>query len=136
MSKEMVKIINNLLWRRARITKILVIILCLASFSYIFISNLGKFSYFLKGIWSRTNVIWVSTEKKIVIEKIEGSGRTDKNAIDSKVSSMRKKREDFWMKTLKTVYPYGLNDRVGDDFMRDQASIWVISLLTYFILNP
>ena len=26
------------------------------------------------------------------------------------------------MKTLRTIHPYGLNDRVGDDFMRDQAT--------------
>ena len=57
-----------------------------------------------------------------VIEKFEGSGRTERHAIDPKITSKRRKREDFWMKTLRTVYPYGLNDRVGDDFMRDQAS--------------
>ena len=57
-----------------------------------------------------------------VIEKIEGSGRTERNAIDPKETSFRRKREDFWMKTLRTVHPYGLNDRVGDDFMRDQAT--------------
>ena len=37
-------------------------------------------------------------------------------------TSSRRKREDYWMKTLRTIHPYGLNDRVGDDFMRDQAT--------------
>ena len=57
-----------------------------------------------------------------IIEKFEGSGRTEDDAIDPKVTSRRRKREDFWMRTLRTVHPYGLNDRVGDDFMRDQAT--------------
>ena len=57
-----------------------------------------------------------------VIEKLEGSGRTEHGGIDPKKTSFRRKREDFWMRTLRTVHPYGLNDRVGDDFMRDQAS--------------
>ena len=57
-----------------------------------------------------------------IIEKLEGTGRTEEEAVDPKVTSSRRKREDFWMRTLRTVHPYGLNDRVGDDFMRDQAS--------------
>lgn len=56
-----------------------------------------------------------------IVEKLEGSGRTERNAIDPAITTFRRKREDFWMKTLRTVYPYGLNDHVGDDYMRDQA---------------
>ena len=64
-----------------------------------------------------------SDYKVQIIEKLEGTGRTeDDNAIDPKITSIRRKREDFWMKTLRTVYPYGLNDRVGDDYMRDQTN--------------
>ena len=40
-----------------------------------------------------------------VIEKLEGSGRTERHSIDPKITSKRRKREDFWMKTLRTVYP-------------------------------
>ena len=57
-----------------------------------------------------------------IIEKLEGSGRTERGAIDVKICRTRRKREDFWMKTLRTVYPYGLNDRMGDDCVRDQIS--------------
>ena len=39
------------------------------------------------------------------IEKISGDGKKDG------VAKHRKLREAFWMKELKTVYPYGLNDR-------------------------
>ena len=27
-----------------------------------------------------------------------------------------------WMLTLQTVYPYGLNDRVGDEYMAEKDS--------------
>ena len=58
-----------------------------------------------------------------ILEKLPGTGRTERNAVDVKQTSSRRKREDYWIKTLRTVFPYGLNDRVGDDFMRDQANV-------------
>jgi len=57
-----------------------------------------------------------------ILEKIDGSGRTNRKAIDVSVSSYRKQRESFWMTTLRTVYPYGLNDRMADDYMKNQNS--------------
>ena len=39
------------------------------------------------------------------IEQIYGDGR------DPKVVKLRKLRELYWMKELRTVFPYGLNDR-------------------------
>ena len=57
-----------------------------------------------------------------ILEKLVGSGRTARNAIDATITSSRRKREDYWMKTLRTIHPYGLNDRVGDDFMREKAT--------------
>ena len=39
------------------------------------------------------------------IEIIGGDGRSEKSA------KQRKLRETFWIKELRTVYPYGLNDR-------------------------
>jgi hypothetical protein len=45
------------------------------------------------------------------IESIGGNGR------DEKSLKFRKLRESFWMKELRTVYPYGLNDRCnGQDW--------------------
>ena len=55
-----------------------------------------------------------------ILEKLVGTGRTARNAIDASMTSQRKKREEYWMKLLRTVYPYGLNDRVGDDYMKEQ----------------
>ncbi len=51
-----------------------------------------------------------------IIEKMEGSGRTERGAMDLKASSERKAREKYWMLKLRTVYPYGLNDRIGDEY--------------------
>ena len=53
-----------------------------------------------------------------ILEKLEGTGRTERKAIDVSMTSHRRKREEYWMKTLRTVYQYGLNDRVSDDYTR------------------
>ena len=38
------------------------------------------------------------------------------------VTVERQKKEMKWMLTLQTVYPYGLNDRVGDKYMAEKDS--------------
>ena len=48
-----------------------------------------------------------------IIEKLEGDGYKN-GALDTEVKKYRLQREDFWIKRLRTVYPYGLNDRVKD----------------------
>ena len=50
-----------------------------------------------------------------IIEKLEGNGRTGRKALDTQVTSLRKTQETHWMLKLRTVYPYGLNDRIGDE---------------------
>ena len=55
-----------------------------------------------------------------ILEKLTGTGRTERKAIDPSITSVRKKREDYWIRTLRTAHPYGLNDRLGDDYMKDQ----------------
>lgn len=62
-----------------------------------------------------------SKYKVQILEKLEGNGRTERGAIDSKITSLRKSRELYWMLQLRTVYPYGLNDRVGNEFKRDTS---------------
>ena len=34
----------------------------------------------------------------------------------------RQKKKTKWMLTLQTVYPYGLNDRAGDEYMAEKES--------------
>ena len=43
--------------------------------------------------------------------------------IDPVRKAERKKRELHWMKTLRTVYPYGLNDRLGDEYKSEDTIV-------------
>ena len=57
-----------------------------------------------------------------VIEKLEGSGRCSNGEIDPAVTVIRRKKETEWMLKLRTVFPYGLNDRVGNEYMTDKGN--------------
>ena len=54
-----------------------------------------------------------------IIEKLQGDGRTGDGKLDPNITRLRKKKETDWMLKLRTVYPFGLNGRVGDEFLRD-----------------
>ena len=56
-----------------------------------------------------------------ILEKLAGNGRTARGAIDPKQTAERKKRETEWMLKLRTVYPYGLNDRIGDEYKHTES---------------
>ena len=45
-----------------------------------------------------------------VIEVFEGDGYINGN-VGEDMRRIRREREDWWMKTLRTIYPYGLNDQ-------------------------
>lgn len=45
-----------------------------------------------------------------ILEVLPGDGYKD-GALDPEMSAFRKDREDFWMKTLRAIYPYGLCDK-------------------------
>ena len=47
-----------------------------------------------------------------ISENWGGNGRTDRGAIDLGLAVLRRKRETEWMLKLRTLYLYGLNDRV------------------------
>ena len=57
-----------------------------------------------------------------IIEKLSGSGRDDNGNPIPGVTVERQKKETKWMLLLQTVYPYGLNDRVGDEYMAEKDS--------------
>ena len=59
-----------------------------------------------------------------IIEELYGSGRDDNGIPIPGVRVERQKKETKWMITPQTVYPYGLNDRVGDEYMADKGSCW------------
>ena len=48
-----------------------------------------------------------------IIEKLEGNGYKN-GARDKQIYKTRLDRENYWIKTLRTVYPYGLNDKVKE----------------------
>ena len=60
-----------------------------------------------------------------VIEKLSGSGRDESGKVDPGVAVLHRKKATEWMLRLRTVYPYGLNDRVGDEYMpeKDHSNI-------------
>ena len=55
-----------------------------------------------------------------IIEKLSGSGRDDNGNPIPGITVERQKKETKWMLTLQTVYPYGLNDRLGDEYMAEK----------------
>ena len=56
-----------------------------------------------------------------ILEKLEGNGRTPRGAIDPSQTAHKKSREMYWMLQLRTIYPYGLNDPVGDEYKREDS---------------
>ena len=65
-----------------------------------------------------------------VIEIFEGDGYKN-GIIDAEMRAVRKEREDFWMKTLRTVYPYGLNDQVKGKSSTDSIGSLFFPLSRY-----
>ena len=55
-----------------------------------------------------------------IIEKLSGDGRGEDGKLDPIMNRIRKKKETEWMLKLRTVFPYGLNDRVGDEYMENR----------------
>ena len=69
-----------------------------------------------------------------IIEELYGSERDDNGVPIPGVRVERQKKETKWMLTLQTVYPYGLNDRVGDEYMVEKESrVVVISSYHYTV---
>mgnify|MGYP001792462320 CR=1 FL=1 len=57
-----------------------------------------------------------------VIEVFNGSGRDENNNVDKVATNIRRERETELMLKLRTVYPYGLNDRVGNEYRSSLTS--------------
>ena len=49
-----------------------------------------------------------------IIEKIEGSGRTNRGAINASFKQTSKSKETYWIKRLRIASSYGLNDKIGN----------------------
>ena len=46
-----------------------------------------------------------------ILEKLPGNGYLSNGEIDLEMLAVRKAREDEWIKKLRTIYPYGLNEK-------------------------
>ena len=49
-----------------------------------------------------------------ILEKLPGNGYNSSGEIDLDMLKVRKAREDEWIKKLRTIYPYGLNESASD----------------------
>ena len=49
-----------------------------------------------------------------ILEKLPGNGYNSSGELDPEMTKLRKSREDDWMKRLRTIYPYGLNEKASD----------------------
>ena len=58
-----------------------------------------------------TNICSHSDMSIQIIEKFDGNGYNASNEIDENMLRIRKDREDTIMKTLRVIYPYGLNEQ-------------------------
>ena len=49
-----------------------------------------------------------------ILEKLPGDGFDSSGQVDPVMLGIRKAREDEWIKKLRTIYPYGLNESASD----------------------
>ena len=69
-----------------------------------------------------------------VNDNLSGSGRDDNGIPIPSITVERQKKETKWLLTLQTVYPYGINDRVGDEYMSEKESrLLAISSYHYIV---
>ena len=66
-----------------------------------------------------------------IIEKRDGTERTERNTLDFEADPLRKTRETYWMHELRTIFPYGRHDRIGDVFETDNKHINVAANFSY-----
>ena len=70
-----------------------------------------------------------------VLEKLDGNGRTARGARDASITSKRKLREKEWMLKLRTVFSYGLNGWLCDDFSKEDTHVLVRSKFLHYLEN-
>ena len=58
-----------------------------------------------------------------IIEKLPGTGYTN-GELDSNITKIRKEHENDWIKKLRTIYPYGLNEKAeGKDSSNNHPAV-------------
>ena len=59
------------------------------------------------------------------LKELEGNDRAARNALDASITSIRKQSEKTWMLKLRTIYPYGLNYCLGDEYKKENTHVLV-----------
>ena len=49
-----------------------------------------------------------------ILEKLPGNGYLPSGELDPEMSKIRRSKEDEWMKKMRTIYPYGLNEKASN----------------------
>lgn len=57
-------------------------------------------------------------------KKVKENGRTCRNALDDSITSRKKQRDKTWMLKLRSVYPYGVNDSLGDEYTKVNTHVF------------
>lgn len=58
-----------------------------------------------------------------ILEKLPGTGYDQFGDLDLEVAKTRREKEEIWMKKLRTIYPYGLNEKAkGKDTNASQIT--------------
>ena len=70
-----------------------------------------------------------------IIEKLERAGRTDRSGMDKLCQLLRKARERYWMIELRTMYPYGFNDRYGGGHKTENTHIHEAKMFDHHLGN-
>ena len=65
-------------------------------------------------IYHRDEVCGGYNFKFQILEKLPGNGYLSTGEVDPEMLTVRKAHEDIWIKKLRTIYPYGLNEKATD----------------------
>lgn len=58
-----------------------------------------------------------------ILKKNEGNEQANRGTMDPSITQIRKTIETTWIKTVKTAYPYGLNDLACEDYSKDKIKV-------------
>lgn len=53
-----------------------------------------------------------------ILEKLPGNGRNERGKMDFVMKKERKAREKHWIMKMRTAFPFGLNDRIDDEYKK------------------
>ena len=68
-----------------------------------------------------------------IIETIDGSEMTNRGAMDASFTQIGKFKETYWMKRLRTAFPYDLNDKIGKTIRSDDEILGIKFYLPFFM---